>query len=96
MGQEQSANNKIALQPYKTAMTRYMRSLLTLRGVTYPQLATKLEQRGIQLTPEHLRNKISKGLVPTDLFIVIIEELDDSEKAVIEIGGLAKVIQEGA
>ncbi len=89
MGQEKSVNNKIALQPYKTAMTRYLRSLMTLRGTTYPQLSAKLEQRGIQLTSEHLRNKVSKGLMPTDLFIILCEELNAVDKALAEIGGIA-------
>lgn len=96
MDRSQSINNKAVLQPYKTAISRYFRSLLALKGVTYPELSEKLESRGIILTPENLRNKVSRGLLSADLFIFLIDLLEENAEALNVLSGLAEGIAETA
>lgn len=89
MSQTHSVQNKSALKPYKTAISRYFRSALALQGVTYLHLSERLARRGIVLTPENLRNKVARGLIPADLLIVMIEELNDREQALNAISRVA-------
>lgn len=94
MSQEQSVNNKAVLQPYKTAMTRYFRSQLTLKGMTYPELSKKLAEKGLRITSDHLRNKVGRGLISADLFILLVDVFDETDRAVSAIHSLAMEIEQ--
>ncbi len=85
MEQTQSLNNKIAFAPYKTAITRYIRSAMVLTGKKYDDLVIELEGRGIHLTTDNLRSKVSKGMFSADLLVAIIDVLDVQENAMSDI-----------
>ena len=85
MEQSQSLNNKVAFAPYKTAITRYIRSAMMLTGKKYDDLVIELEGRGIHLTTDNLRSKVSKGMFSADLLVAIIDVLDVQENAMSDI-----------
>lgn len=85
MDQNQSVKNRHAMKPYKQAIARYIRSAMMLKGMKYNDLAEKLEQNGVVMTPENLRSKVSKGMFSADLFVAIVEVLQVSDSALIEI-----------
>jgi hypothetical protein len=85
MDQNQSVKNRKAMTPYKQTIARYIRSAMMLKGLKYNDLADKLEQRGLLMTPENLRSKVSKGMFSADLFVAIIEVLNVEQDALVDI-----------
>ena len=85
MEPEQSIKNRRALAPYKQATTRYIRAAMVLRGIRYNELAESLAKKGVEMTPENLRSKVSKGMFSSDLLVAIIEVLGIEEDAMREI-----------
>lgn len=92
MKQDQSVQNRAALAPYKTAITRYIRSAMALRNKRYEDLVADLSRSGIHLNAENLRSKVSKGMFSADLLAAIIEILGVEENALTEI---LKLVSEG-
>jgi len=76
MKPEQSLNNKASLAPYRDSISRFIRSTMILKNKRYEDLAIGLEQRGIVLTSDNLRSKVSKGAFAADLLMAIFEVLD--------------------
>ena len=68
-----------------TAITRYIRSAMVLTGKKYDDLVIELEGRGIHLTTDNLRSKVSKGMFSADLLVAIIDVLDVQENAMSDI-----------
>ncbi len=85
MGLTNSLSNKAAFAPYKTAITRYIRSAMVLKGKKYDDLVIELEARGILLTADNLRSKVSKGMFSADLLVAIIDVLGAQENAMRDI-----------
>ena len=85
MKESESLKNKEALQPYKSAIARYIRSSMVLHDVKYDDLVDKLTERGMVLTASNLRNKVSKGLFSADMLVILIEILGVEETAVSDI-----------
>ncbi|MFT5172156.1 MAG: hypothetical protein ACI8W7_000320 [Gammaproteobacteria bacterium] len=85
MEPEQSIKNRLSLAPYKQATTRYIRAAMALHGVRYNELAENLANKGIVMTPENLRSKVSKGMFSSDLLAAIIDVLGVEEDAMREI-----------
>lgn len=85
MDQNQSVKNRKAMTPYKVAIARYIRSVMMLRGIKYNDLADKLSEVGVVMTPENLRSKVSKGMFSADLFVAIVDVLNVQDTAVIDI-----------
>ncbi|BCE01570.1 DUF6471 domain-containing protein [Marinicellulosiphila megalodicopiae] len=85
MKHEQSIHNKNALKPYKQAISRYIRSAMVLKGMKYDQLSERLLDKGIDLTSDNLRSKVSKGMFSADLLVAIIDILQVEEVAMSEI-----------
>ena len=85
MDPEQSIKNRHALVPYKLAIARYIRAAMILKGVKYNELAESLGQKGIGVTPENLRSKVSKGMFSSDVLAAIIDVLGVEEDAMREI-----------
>ena len=85
MKENESLSNKTALAPYKTAIARYIRSVMVLKNVRYDDLADTMASQGIVLTASNLRNKVSKGLFSADMLVMIIEALGVEEIALAEI-----------
>lgn len=85
MDQKQSLENHRALSPYKQAIARYVRAAMALKGVRYNDLASSLADKGIAVTPENLRSKVSKCMFSADLLVAILDVLDADEKALPDI-----------
>ena len=85
MKPDQSIQNRNALASYKLAISRYIRSVMMLKGVKYNDLTEGLSQKGIVMTTENLRSKISKGIFSADLLTAIIHVLGAEEDAMREI-----------
>jgi len=85
MKPSQSLSNKQAFAPYKSAITRYIRSAMVLKGKKYDDLVIELEARGIFLTTDNLRSKVSKGMFSADLLVAIIDVLEVQENAMRDI-----------
>ncbi len=82
MKPEQSVSNKASLAPYRASISRYIRATMILRNKRYEDLAAGLEQRGIVLTSENLRSKVSKGAFAADLLMAIFDVLDVDNEAI--------------
>ena len=85
MKESESLKNKEILQPYKSAIARYIRSSMVLNDVKYDDLVEQLANRGVVLTASNLRNKVSKGLFSADMLVMLIEILAVEETALVEI-----------
>ena len=85
MDQNQSVKNRQAMTPYKQAIARYIRSAMMLKGLKYNDLTDRLAEKGVQMTPENLRSKVSKGMFSADLFVAIVEVLKVEDSALAEI-----------
>lgn len=85
MKEEQSINNKASLAIYRSAITRYLRSQMIVKGIKYEDLVMMLEEKGVQLTSDNLRSKFSKGMLAGDLLIAVIEVLKLDQSAISEI-----------
>ena len=85
MNPEQSINNRLALEPYKLATTRYIRSTMARKGIKYNELTESLSQKGIVMTPANLRSKVSKGMLASDLLAAIVDVLDVKDNSIQEI-----------
>jgi len=85
MDQDQSVKNRQSLAPYKQAITRYIRSAMVLNGMKYNELADALATRGIVMTSDNLRSKVSKGMFSADLLAAIIDVLNVEQDAMAEI-----------
>lgn len=75
MKQDHSIKNTLALNPYKKAISRYIRSAMVLKNKRYEDLVGDLAEKGIHITSDNLRSKVSKGMFSADLFVAIIESL---------------------
>lgn len=91
MKHEQSLSNKEALTPYKNSISRYIRSVMVLKAVKYEDLVFQLTERGVVLTADNLRSKVSKGMFSADLLVAILECLGVEESALPEIIKLAHI-----
>jgi hypothetical protein len=85
MEPEQSIKNRRALAAYKQAITRYIRAAMVLQGLKYNELAAALAIKGVVMTPENLRSKVSKGMFSSDLLAAIIDVLGVEQDAMREI-----------
>ena len=85
MKQDQSLKNKVALTPYKTAISRYIRSAMVLQDKRYDDLVEDLHQIGVHLTSDNLRSKVSKGMFSADMLAAIIDVLRIEDRAMREI-----------
>lgn len=85
MDPKQSVENHRALTPYKQAIARYVRASMALKNVRYNDLAGALAERGITVTPENLRSKVSKCMFSADLFVAIIDVLGVEDTAMPDI-----------
>ena len=85
MNPEQSIKNRLALEPYKLATTRYIRSAMARKGFKYNELSAALEKKGIVMTPANLRSKVSKGMFAADLLAAIVDALEVDDNAIQEI-----------
>lgn len=93
MDQKQSLENHRALTPYKQAIARYVRASMALKNVRYNDLASALAERGITVTPENLRSKVSKCMFSADLLVAIIDVLGVEDSAVPDILRQAREMQ---
>ena len=85
MQQSQTLRNKQSLAIYKNAITRYIRSAMALKNMRYEDLSQQLQSKGITMTEENLRSKVSKGMFSADLLVVILEILAVEDSALRDI-----------
>ena len=85
MKPEQSIHNKSHLTAYRTALSRYVRSTMVLKGIKYDDLSKDLAECGVYLTPENLRSKVSKGMFSADLLLLLFRVLKVEDTAGKEI-----------
>jgi len=85
MDPKQSLDNQRALSPYKQAIARYVRAAMALKGVRYNDLASALAERGISVTTDNLRSKVSKCMFSADLLAAIIDVLGVEDSAMPDI-----------
>ena len=93
MDHKQSLENKRALAPYKQAIARYVRASMALKGIRYGDLASALANRGISVTPENLRSKVSKCMFSADLLAAVIDVLGVEDSAMPDILKQARELQ---
>lgn len=96
MDHKQSLENQRALAPYKRAIARYVRASMALKGVRYSDLASALADRGIAVTQENLRSKVSKCMFSADLLAAIIDVLGVEDSAMPDILKQARELQSPA
>lgn len=89
MGQETSILNRNTLNPYRKALSLYLRSTLKMRDLTYRDLVKALADQGVHLDENNLRNKFSRGAIAGDLLVLILKILNASEDAFAKIEELA-------
>lgn len=94
MDHKQSLSNQQALAPYKQAIARYVRASMALKGMRYSDLAQALAERGISMTTENLRSKVSKCMFSADLLAAIIDALSLEDSAMPEILKQARELQD--
>ncbi|WP_143731364.1 DUF6471 domain-containing protein [Microbulbifer sp. GL-2] len=94
MDLKQSLGNQQALAPYKQAIARYVRASMALKGMRYGDLAQALADRGISMTTENLRSKVSKCMFSADLLAAIIDALSVEDSAMPEILKQARELQD--
>ncbi|MCO1333320.1 DUF6471 domain-containing protein [Microbulbifer sp. OS29] len=94
MDHTQSLSNQQALTPYKKAIARYVRASMALKGMRYGDLAQALAERGISMTPENLRSKVSKCMFSADLLAAIIDAMSAEDSAMLEILKQARELQD--
>lgn len=96
MDHKQSLENQRALAPYKQAIARYVRASMALKGVRYSDLANSLAERGVSVTAENLRSKVSKCMFSADLLAAIIDVLGVEDSAMPDILKQARELQKQA
>lgn len=55
--------------------TRYLKAEMKRAGVTYAELAKRLEEHGLQETEASIANKFSRGTVAATLFLAALAAL---------------------
>jgi len=90
MNPEQSIQNKSSLAVYRNALSRYIRSTMVLKELKYDDLVSDLDAKGVYLTAENLRSKVSKGMFSADLLLLLFETMQVSESACEEVLKIVK------
>ena len=85
MNPEQSIQNKSSLAVYRNALSRYIRSTMVLKELKYDDLVSDLDAKGVYLTAENLRSKVSKGMFSADLLLLLFATMQVSESACEEV-----------
>jgi hypothetical protein len=92
MKPEQSVQNKAHLAAYRTALSRYIRSTMVLKGLKYEDLSSELAQFEVYLTQENLRSKVSKGMFSADLLLLLFKILNVEQTA---CGDILTLVDQG-
>ncbi len=61
---------------WRQLVSRLVKSEMTVRGVKYQTLSTRLEEIGVSQTADNLRNKVNKGIMGADLLLQILTVLN--------------------
>ena len=61
---------------WRQLVSRLVKSEMTVRGVKYQTLSTRLEEIGVSQTADNLRNKVNKGIMGADLLLQIFTVLN--------------------
>ena len=64
---------------YETKAKNILKAELKRKGMTYAQLAAKLEEIGVQETERNLNNKISRGGFSAAFFVQCLEVIGAKE-----------------
>lgn len=74
---DKKAQNE-ALQPYRLAATRLIRSEMTRKSIGYQELSELLAAKGVVITTDSLRARVTRSMA-TGLFLAICKCLDIDE-----------------
>lgn len=66
----------LAKNDWRKAVTRIVRSEMSVRGVKYQGLSERLAAIGIEQSADNLRNKVNKGIMGADLLLQILYVLN--------------------
>lgn len=64
---------------YEQKAKRLLRSQMTLKGVSYAELAERLKEVGVTETDVNLRNKVSRGKFSAAFLIEALEAIGSRE-----------------
>lgn len=68
-----SVNNKKSILPYAKGASLHVKKLMVEYEVTYDELVSRLEQRGVVLSSSNLRNKVSGNALSCGLFFLMVD-----------------------
>ena len=61
-----------AKNAWREAVARLVKSEMSVRGVKYQGLSTRLADIGVQQSADNLRKKVNKGIMGADLLVQIL------------------------
>ena len=61
-----------AKNAWREAVARLVKSEMSVRGVKYQGLSTRLADIGVQQSADNLRTKVNKGIMGADLLVQIL------------------------
>lgn len=61
-----------AKNAWREAVARLVKSEMSVRGVKYQGLSTRLADIGVHQSADNLRNKVNKGIMGADLLVQIL------------------------
>tara|TARA_Y100001934_G_C12344963_1_gene772242 strand:- start:420 stop:689 length:270 start_codon:yes stop_codon:yes gene_type:complete len=88
MDQNTSISNKRAISPYSKLACLNIRALMAKKEVRYADLSSKLLSKGVVISPNNLRNKISTLSLSAGLFILIISILTNEDHVEVSLKDL--------
>jgi len=65
--------------PHEAKVAALLKSQLKLKGVTYAELATRLNDMGIEEKPENIGNKLSRGKFSAVFMVQCLEAIGVDE-----------------
>ncbi|WP_189406140.1 DUF6471 domain-containing protein [Alteromonas halophila] len=62
----------VAKEGWRQVVQRLVKSEMSVRGVKYQALSTRLSEIGVEQSADNLRNKVNKGIMGADLLLQIL------------------------
>lgn len=62
----------VAKEGWRQVVQRLVKSEMSVRGVKYQALSTRLAEIGVEQSADNLRNKVNKGIMGADLLLQIL------------------------
>ncbi len=62
----------VVKEGWRQVVQRLVKSEMSVRGVKYQALSTRLAEIGVEQSADNLRNKVNKGIMGADLLLQIL------------------------